>query len=92
MCYFIFAILIFYASAIIITSDSLVLLYCFCITDIIRKIIGVDKINKPTFANNTNDFIIAVQTNIEKSTCTNQIFSDLIKIKGIKKIDKQMYC
>jgi len=57
----------------------------------IRKIIGIDKIKKITFANNINDFIIAVLTNIDKTICTNRIFSDLTKLKGIKKIEKQMY-
>ena len=53
----------------------------------IKAVIGQDNITKITFANNMNNFIIAIQTNINSNVPTNHIFSDLIKLKGIKKID-----
>ena len=53
----------------------------------IKSIIGQNNITRIAFANNLNTFIIAVQTNINANTSTNHIFSNLIKIKGIKKID-----
>lgn len=57
----------------------------------VQTIIGKHNINKLTFANNANNFIIAVYTNIETTTCTNQMFLDLIKVKGIKQINMQYY-
>ena len=53
----------------------------------VKEIIGQDNITRITFANNVNNFIIACQTNIDANIPTNRIFADLMKIKGIKKID-----
>jgi GTP pyrophosphokinase len=57
----------------------------------VQIIIGKDKINKMTFANNTNYFVVAIQTNINTTVCTNQMFLELIKVKGVKTIRMQPY-
>ena len=57
----------------------------------VSSIIGKENINKITFANDANNFIMAIKTNIDSKSCTNQIFLDIIKIKGVKKIDIKNY-
>jgi (p)ppGpp synthase/HD superfamily hydrolase len=55
----------------------------------ITAIIGSDRISNMRFASDMNNFIIAITTNIESTSCTNSIFLDLIKVNGVKKVDME---